>query len=270
MSFEPSKFVLVRPPLAVVLAQFGLRSPISDESVNLVRKSLHAIRLDRAMKKHERSVSFNPPSIEPKIQDLLVYNFLDSANTQGVSVAGSTVSCFASEHHNFSRFVDYLSSVVAAISVAGIAFDVTSIALRYINVFEADGDPATVVKRSLRGLDHANLGKEHHHHNYEFWCDTDEGRLTVRFSTMHGDQKPAQIGHAVAVFPSRCLRSYDVMVGHLDIFANTTRSLNPPISWEASKRVLQAMNRNIEQAFLNAIDETALIEKFGATRSDKS
>ncbi len=269
MNFEPSKFTLSKPPLAVVLAQFGLQYPISDSTLNNMRSSLRRAGLERLTKRRDRTVSFSPPSIEPKVQDLEVSILVDSKNSKGVSVAGNTISCFTGRHSNFTDFIQYLSQVVASISGGGGTFEATSVALRYINVFEIGDDPATVVKQSLRGLERFNLGKEHHHHNYEFWCDTDQGRLTLRFSTTHGDRKPAQIGHADVVFPHDRLTSYDVMVGHLDIFANTN-ALSPPSNWEASKGILQRMNLDIEQAFLNAIDESALVNKFGAERTESS
>ncbi len=263
MRFEPSNFTLSNPPLAIVLAQFSLRQVFSQPILEDMRSSLRSIGLERLTRKNERSISFSPGSINPTVRDSQAWILLDSKYTKGLSVVGSDLSCFTGHHSGFEDFVAYLSSIVSTISHGGTVLQVASIALRYINVFEIGNDPTIVVKNTLGGLDRTNLGKEHHHHNYEFWCDTDHGRLTLRFSTAHGDRKPAQLGHAEAVFPTECLRSYDETVGHLDIFTNTT-NLGAPVNWEDSKAILKIMNMNIEQAFLNAINESALVERFGA------
>lgn len=263
MPFEPARFTLTKSPLAIVLAQFCLRHPVLEPTLAQLRHSLRAIGLERLTKKNERSVSVSPGSLNPAVKDTQISVLLDTKSTKGVSFAGNAFSYFTGRHTSFAEFVEDLSSIIDAVSRSGPSFEATSVALRYINVFEIGSEPTTVVKRSLGGLDRRGLGKDHHHHNYEFWCDTDHSRLTVRFSTTHGDRKPAQLGHAEAVFPPECLRSYDDNVGHLDIFANT-RNLGQPADWLAAQSILQDMNLRIEQAFLNAIDEAALIETFGA------
>jgi uncharacterized protein (TIGR04255 family) len=269
MHFEPSNFTLSEPPLAVVLAQFCLGHPVLQPTLDQMRSSLRSSGLERLTKKVERSVTISPGSLNPNVQDRQISILLDSNSTKGLSIAGNELSCFTGHHTSFAEFVEYLSHIAESVSYGGSAFQVISIALRYINVFEIGNDPTTVVKSSLAGLDRTHLGKEHHHHNYEFWCDTEHGRLTVRFSTTHGDRKPAQMGHAEAVFPPKFLRSYDETVGHLDIFANT-KTLSPPATWKESKAILQDMNLNIEQAFLNAINESAMVDKFGAKLRQQS
>jgi uncharacterized protein (TIGR04255 family) len=207
-----------------------------------------------------------PASINPIVTEFDVWTLIDSNNTKGIAIAGKSLSCFMSTDDGFQAFSDYIGSIATAMLACGWTFEVTSIALRYVNVFEIGDDQTTVVTKSLGGLKRDGIGKDHHHHNYEFWCDTDYGKLTLRFSTTHGDKKPAQLGHAEVVFPARSLRSYDEVVGHLDIFAatHTNKPLNPPADWASTAAILKTMNLTIEQAFLNAINEDALVDKFGA------
>lgn len=263
MPFEPGKIRLSASPLAMVMAQFTLQKVISVEAMNTVRESLRKIGISRLTKKRERSVSITPASINPVVKDFESSILLDPMNSKGVSAAEKSVSCFTSAYTSFGEFLSFAGEVVRSLSDRQTPFDCTSIALRYVNVFDIGNDPTTIVTQSLGGLKRTGIGKDHHHHNYEFWCDTEYGKLTLRYSTMHGDRKPAQLGHAEVVFPTRFLKSYDELVGHIDIIANT-KTLSTPVDWNETTKILQKMNLSIEQAFLNAINEEALRSRFGA------
>lgn len=263
MPFEPGHFRLSKAPLAMVLAQFTLQRAVSSQSLGQLRESLRSNGLERLTKKRERSVSFTPASINPVLRDSEAWILLDSKSTKGVSVADKAISCFTSDYTSFSEFSAYHGSIATSLSSCGSSFEATTVALRYVNVFDVGDDPTTVVTKSLGGLNRTGIGKEHHHHNYEFWCDTDYGRLALRFSTTHGDRKPAQLGHAEVVFPTEFLKSYDDLVGHLDICANT-KTLSQPANWAGTATILEGMNLSIEQAFLNAINEDSLVSKFEA------
>lgn len=266
MPFEPGHFKLADAPLAVVLAQFTLQRAVSSESFVKLRESLRSLGLERMTKKRERSVSITPASINPVVTDFDVWTLIDRMNTKGMAIAGKSLTCFMATHVSFQAFSAYIGGITTAMSACGSTFETTSIALRYVNVFEIGDDPTTVVTTSLGGLNRDGIGKDHHHHTYEFWCDTDYGKLTLRFSTTHGDKKPAQLGHAEVVFPMRFLSSYDEIVGHLDIFAATSanKPLNPPADWISTAATLKTMNLTIERAFLNAINEVAIVSKFKA------
>jgi uncharacterized protein (TIGR04255 family) len=256
-------FTLANSPLAVVLAQFSLHRSIDRPAIERLRNPLRQVGLERLTKKNARTVSVTPQSITPVVKDVESWVLLDAAGTKGLAVSENTLSCFVSDYQGFVAFSGYLCEVVNRLSAVGHEFFASTIALRYVNVFELDDDVTKVLTGSLGGLPTSNLGTEHYHHTYEFWCDIADGRLTLRFATAHGDRKPAQLGHAEAVFPPNRLRSYDDIVGHLDIFAANPKPV-PPKDWQSTRDVLGRMNLKIEQAFLNAVREEALVQMFGA------
>lgn len=258
------KLSLENPPVAIVLAQFTLATPTGSQVSLELRELLKQVGLVRMTTKHERSVTLRPDSAAPEIRERVVTVFLDKDHELGVSLDGSNLVCFTGKHKDFSHFLLFLSDIVRCTITAEINFLVTTIALRYINVFDIENDSLDVMSESLRGVRWKGLGKSHHHHKYAFWCETDRGRLDFRFTTEHGDRQPADLGHAASVFSPKHLRSSDEIVGHLDIF-ESSKPAKEGLGWEQTKEYLTEMNRTIEAAFINAIDPQALIERFGRT-----
>ena len=259
------KLSLSDPPVAIVLAQFTLLSPIAPLDPRL-RELFKQIGLLRMKSKHERRFSLRPDSHVPEVREKVVTIFLDQRQERGVSLDGNNLIYFTGMHTNFSEFAEALSEIVACTTPGGIDFKFQSMALRYVNVFEILEDNLDVMSSSLRGMNWKNLGNRHHHHKYQFWCETDRGRLDLRFATEHGDKLPENLGHAADVFSPMHLRSSDEIVAHLDIF-ETTKPVTDSSACSRWKNCLKEMNRTIEAAFIDAIDPVALVQRFGKKES---
>lgn len=263
MSFQPGNFRLKASPLALVLVQFSVSVAI-DLTAETLRECLKTCGLEKLTKKFERNVTVNPTSPAPVVQDRTVCILLDSDGDSGISVVDNTFAYFTNKHETYDDLANTLSKLIECIESAARPISITSVALRYVNAFRIAKHHTEVVSDSLGGLSRNGLVKEHHHHNYEFWCETDDGRLHTRFATDHGDRKPKQLGHSEQVYPHRAIWSYEQSIGHLDIFETSNNMVQSPIDWPTASMMLKRMNLNIEQAFLNAVKEDAMVNQFGA------
>lgn len=259
---NPAKLSLTNPPVAIVLAQFSLNALILTNQASCLRENFRRIGLSRMTRKHERTVSLRPGSLQPDVREKVVTVFLDPEHQRGVSLDGNNLVYFSGKHVDFSGFAAALSEIVQCFETGGVEFQAKVIALRYVNVFEIFDDNLGVMSESLRGVDWKKLGNCHHHHKYYFWCETDRGRLDLRFTTEHGNKRPENLGHADEVFSTTHLRSSDETVAHLDIFETTNPAKNT-WNWDHSQNLLIEMNRTIEAAFIHALAPEALVQRFG-------
>lgn len=264
MAYAPGKFRLKNPPLALVLAQFELCESVN-RSGEEVRDSLRVYGLERLSKKLERKVTIRANDLTPIVQNSDTFIIVDANNTRGVSVSRSLVNYFTSTHTGFASFLENVSKALSCLGRPIDDLRFKAISLRYVNAFHIDTSLTEIVRDSLGGIDRTAFQHDHHHHLYHFWCETNNGRLDVRFSTEHGDSKPKDLGHAEIVYPPRYLWSYDQLVGHLDIFETWKKKADTSyVDWEGGVDVLKTMNCNIEQAFLNVIRPEAMRSRFGA------
>ena len=262
MTFQPGKIELGNPPLALVLVQISIQSPID---VSTVRECLKQLGLERLTKKLQKNVSVNPTSLSPVVQDRSIFIFLDSGRKRGLSICNNDIAYFTADHRSFDSLFGEFHKTLECLGVKEKV--ITSAALRYVNAFKYDNSPTDVVRDSLGGLDRTGLPLPHHHHNYEFWSETNDGRLHTRFATDHGDRKPKHLGNAEEVYPS-FIWSYDDNAGHLDIYEMANKLQQTPTDIVGLEKILRRMNLNIEQAFINAIKPEVMKNRFQGAGKD--
>lgn len=262
--FQPGKIKLEASPLALVVLQVSLQQPIKVDSE--LRTCLRTCGLERLTKKLQNNVSVNPTNLSPVVQKREIFVFLSPDSKRGLSISEKQIAYFKNDHSGFNDLLDDFQKISQCLELANNLFE--TISLRYVNAFKFSQSATEVVEDSLGGLNREGLGKPHHHHNYEFWCETEDGRLHTRFSTDHGDRTPKQLGDAEAIYPSRFRWSYDEHVGHLDIFETSKPLSANPVNHEGATEVLRRMNLNVERAFINSIKNEVMSELFKAKQLD--
>lgn len=257
MAYKPGKFKLTNPPLALVIAQVGFADSVAaDQYVVQLRTCLSNLSVPLSIHSQKTEPNVTPPNMN--LTRSLVHLFVNQDRTHGLTLAPGGIAIFTSRHGGYDAFVALLREVFECVQDIGIELNSRGLGLRYVNVMEADGqyDP---IDATLAGLRRKGLEQfEHFHHKYEYWCVTEKGRLHVRCVSQHGDRLPEQLSHAEAVFPTTRLKSYEDTVYHLDIFENV--QFSEPFGQAAFMDQLDGMHLRIDQAFLNAVSEDALVD----------
>ena len=260
-NFHVGEFILdpAVSPLAFVIASITFSEPIDANANELkaTKECFSKAGFSIESRRTQRNVQLGVTT--PVVDQYVVYQYLDVDRKRGASISKKSLSYFASDHQGIDDLSSSVGNVFGCFEIGFGQRSIESVGLRYVNVFQLESVPSKLVSNSLTGLAHRGLTTpdQHFHHNYEFWCETDGGRIHTRYAVTHGDRRPEQLGVANSVFPERTLGGYDDNYCHLDIFENT-RKIERIIRLPDFDEFLRNMNRRIEQAFLNAVTDKAM------------
>ena len=265
--FQVNQFKLADGPLAVVIASINFNDIHNPDPSQLtaIRECLAGAGYVNENRQAQRNVTFTGTS-NPRMEDFTVYQYLNADRTRGASLSRQSLSYFASSHNGIDELTTEFNQIISCFQETLKCRVVNNLGLRYVNVFKLESIPSVKISPSLTGLGHRGLTEPngHFHHNYEFWCDTGNGRLHTRYAVTHGDRRPEQLGTANSVFPADKLASYSDHFCHLDIFENTHK-LERELELAERTQILRDLNRRIEQAFLNSVTDEAM-NQWGATK----
>lgn len=221
--------------------------------------AIKAIIADLGMpvaKQRQQIVTINVSgTASPRVIQSSIWWFSSLDKTRAFAVAQNSLVLYDTNYKNFDQFKETLKTVVNEIvKIGGKGCFLTTVALRYLSGFAADGWPSPYLVSGLYGLPTEQLSTSHFHHQYSFWCTTEnDGKLVLSVKTMHGNQLvPTDLQTVGVVFGSKFSLPKDSDAVQLDIHETLQRKELKNLDPLEIERLLTSMRINIKRAFLSA------------------
>lgn len=244
-------------PLMLVLAQIKFtQSPELFERITEIKAALCELGLPVAQERQQVNVSVTLGTSAPsRTTQSTVWWFTSLDKRRAMAVTQNSVVLYDANYARFSEFRPLVKQAIEPIvRIAGNGCFLTTVALRYLSGFASDGMPSPYVAPGVRGLATEQLLTDHFHHEYSFWCDTQQqGRLVLKLRTVHGNELiPKDLKPAGIDFDSKFKLPYDTDAVQLDIFETVQRKSLRKIDVDEIDQMLIGMRGNIKLSFLLA------------------
>lgn len=244
-------------PLMLVLAQIKFtQSPELFERITEIKSALCELNLPVAQERQQVNVSLafgqNVPS---RTTQSTVWWFTSLDKLRAMAITQNSVVLYDAKYTRFAEFRQLVQGVIEPIiGVAGKGCFLTTVALRYLSGFASDGIPSPYISPGLRGLPVDQLSTDHFHHDYSFWCSTqEEGRLALKLKTVHGHELiPRDLKPAGIVFDPKFMLPKTTDAVQLDIFETVQRKAMRKLDLNEIDQMLAGMQQNIKRSFLLA------------------
>lgn len=245
------------PPLMLVLAQIKFtQSPELFDRITEIKSVLCELGLPVAQEKQQVNFTVSlGANVPPRTTQSNVWWFTSLDKLRAMAVTQNSVVLYDAKYTRFEEFRQLVRGVIEPIvKIGGDGCFLTTVALRYLSGFAADGTPSPYVAAELRGLPADRLSTDHFHHEYSFWCSTQgDGRLALKLKTVHGNELiPKDLKPAGIAFGSRFILPKKTDAVQLDIFETVQKKEMRKIELNEIDQMLAEMRRNIKQLFLLA------------------
>jgi uncharacterized protein (TIGR04255 family) len=248
-------------PLMVAIAQIGFtQSPELLQRITDIKAGLARLDLLIAESTQQTNVAISQTGGIPQVIQNLFWWFRALNRRRAIGVSQNQVVLYDADYGRFQQFLDRVKEMTGLVAeTAGPGCFVTFVALRYISGFASDGSPSPYICAGLQGIPVQGLNTTHFHHEYNFWCDVDDGgKLVAKLKTVHGNQLiPQEILAAGLAFDQKFNFDKEIDAVQLDIYETVQKKVMERLTVAEIERMSSAMRNNIKAAFLASITERA-------------
>lgn len=246
-----SSLLVKNPPVVLTVGAVG-HSAVLDiaDHIKAIQSSLRTQGFP--LYKHSQHQNYNViVGKAPEVQLIDRWEFVSEDGSRLITINGDQVSYATTAYTSFIDFWNDLAVGLTTFKEVVNPAVCTLLGFRHINTLPPNNE---LISPSLHGLNASSIETKHYHHNYRFWCDTDEGgRLVVKLGYEHAKNfLPGNVrGISIAdkVKAPEDMKSY-VYVLDVD---HSRNEISEPYEIESIKENLDRIHKHTNDGFLAAV-----------------
>lgn len=252
-----------KAPILFAVAQITF-NPIPDLSERIadIKKALTGTDLVVFEAKTKNSLTMrvdaNLASAEPLISNY--WTFRNKTAQKLLQLTQNSVVIYTTNYTTFADFLDLINSVMASFtSVVTEVNYMKTIGLRFFNGSISEIEGASILSKNITGVELDGIQTDHFHHNYNFWCITDESsKLVLNANSLHGTQlNPIELIQNQLEIDQKFLFQYDDDVVRIDIHETKEFKNITELTMDNIEHELERMRLNLKTLFLNSTTNAA-------------